>query len=54
VFIPFSIWGAIEIGDAADAGAGWQLVGLAFALAVHAAIVVYIRSRAASVSRIGR
>jgi hypothetical protein len=46
IFLPVSIWGAIEIGDTADAGVGWQLAGLAFALAVHAAIVGYIRSRA--------
>jgi Protein of unknown function with HXXEE motif len=49
VFVPFSIWGAIEIGDAADAGVGWQLIGLAFALAVHTAIMVYIRRRASVV-----
>jgi hypothetical protein len=46
VFVPVSVWGAIEIGDAADAGVGWQLIGLAFALAVHAAIMGYIRDRA--------
>jgi hypothetical protein len=46
VFLPVSVWGAIEIGDAADAGVGWQLIGLAFALAVHAAIMGYIRGRA--------
>jgi hypothetical protein len=46
VFLPVSIWGAIEIGDAADAGVGWQLLGLGFALAAHAAIFGYIRSRA--------
>jgi hypothetical protein len=46
VFLPVSIWGAIEIGDAADAGVGWQLIGLAFALAAHAAIFGYIRGRA--------
>ena len=45
VFLPVSIWGAIEIGDAAGAGVGWQLIGLAFALAVHAAIMGYIRGR---------
>jgi hypothetical protein len=43
--VPVSVWGAIEIGDAADAGVGWQLIGLAFALAVHAAIMGYIRGR---------
>jgi hypothetical protein len=46
VFLPVSVWGAIEIGDAADAGVGWQLIGLAFALAVHAAIMGHIRGRA--------
>jgi Na+-translocating ferredoxin:NAD+ oxidoreductase RnfE subunit len=46
VFLPVSVWGAIEIGDTADAGAGWQLIGLAFALALHAAIMGYIRGRA--------
>jgi hypothetical protein len=50
VFLPFSIWAIVEIGDAADAGPGWQLVGLGFALAVHAAIVAYIRSRAAGLA----
>ena len=47
VFLPVSVWGAIEIGDAAEAGADWQLIALAFALTVHAGIVVYIRRRAA-------
>ena len=46
VFLPVSVWGAIEIGDAADAGVGWQLIGLAFALGVHAGIMGYIRGRA--------
>jgi hypothetical protein len=48
VFMPVSIWAAIEVGDAADAGLGWQLAALAFALAVHAAIVVYVRARSAA------
>jgi hypothetical protein len=51
VFVPVSIWGAIEIGDAADAGVGWQFVALGFALAVHAAIVVHIRTRAARLNQ---
>jgi hypothetical protein len=46
VFLPVSVWGAIEIGDAAEAGADWQLIALAFALNVHAGIVVYVRRRA--------
>jgi Protein of unknown function with HXXEE motif len=46
VFVPVAVWGAIEIGDAADASAGWQLAGLGFALALHAGIMVYIRRRA--------
>ena len=50
VFIPVSIWAAVEIGDTADVGLGWQLTGLAFGLAVHVAIMAYIRTRAASVS----
>jgi hypothetical protein len=50
VFIPVSIWAAVEIGDTADVGLGWQLTGLAFGLAVHVAIMAYIRTRAASLS----
>ena len=49
--MPVSIWAAIEVSDAAGAGLGWQLVALAFALGVHAAIMGYIRSRAASLAR---
>jgi hypothetical protein len=50
VFIPVSIWAAVEIGDTAGADLAWQLTGLAFGLAVHLAIMGYIRSRAASLS----
>jgi Protein of unknown function with HXXEE motif len=48
VFVPVSVWAAVEIGDAADAGLVWQLGGLAFGLAVHAGIVAYLRARVAS------
>lgn len=51
LFVPVSIWAAIEVSDAAGAGLGWQLIALAFALGVHAAIMGYVRSRAASLAR---
>jgi hypothetical protein len=50
VFVPVSVWAGVEVSDAAGAGLGWQLIALGFALAVHAAIMVYIRSRAATLN----
>lgn len=45
VFVPFSIWAAVEVGDAAGAGLGWQLGALGFALAVHAGLAAFILRR---------
>jgi hypothetical protein len=50
LFVPAAIWGAVEISDTADAGLGWQLVALAFAVVVHAGIMGSIRARAASLT----
>jgi hypothetical protein len=50
LFVPVSIWAAIEVSDAAGAGLGWQLLALAFALVVHAGIMAHIRSRAANLA----
>jgi len=45
VFLPFSIAAAIEISNDADAGVGSQLLALAVAVAVHAALIGYVISR---------
>lgn len=50
VFVPFSVWAAIEISDASGAGVGWQLAALGFAIGVHAVIALHLRARVSSLA----
>jgi Protein of unknown function with HXXEE motif len=51
LFVPVSVWGAIEVTDAADAGLGYQVLAIAIAVGVHAAIMLYLRARIAELER---
>ncbi len=51
LFVPISIWGAIEVSDASGAGVGYQLLAIGLAIGVHAAIIVYLRARIAQLER---
>jgi hypothetical protein len=52
LFVPVSIWGAVEVSDASGASVGDQLLALAVAVAVHAAIVAYVVSRGGGPARL--
>ena len=45
LFVPAATWGTIEVSDAADAGAGYQLLAIGLAVGLHAAIIAYLRGR---------
>jgi hypothetical protein len=51
LFVPVSIWGAIEVNDAGSPALGYQLLAVGIAVGVHAAIVVWLRTRMASGGR---
>jgi hypothetical protein len=43
LFVPFSVWGAIEVSDSSGAGAGYQALALGIAVGLHVAIIVHVR-----------
>jgi Protein of unknown function with HXXEE motif len=45
LFVPISVWGAIEVADSSGAGAGYQALALGIAIGLHAAIIAYVRHR---------
>ncbi|MQA74129.1 MAG: HXXEE domain-containing protein [Solirubrobacterales bacterium] len=52
VFVPLSVWAAIEVSDASGAGLGYQLLALGYAVGLHLGLIAYIGARRARLGRV--
>ncbi len=44
LFIPLSVWAAVEVGDTGEVSAGWYAAGIAVGVGLHVALVLYLKA----------